>query len=70
MAVVDVFYAFDVLTRTLRQPVQLVHWGDTVPRQKSLSERIFKMTNTAKLLYNNHIINSKAIKNILSLYYI
>jgi len=42
----------------------------TVPCQKSPCERIFQTTLLAKLLYNNHIINSKAIKNILSLYYI
>jgi len=36
----------------------------TVPRQKSPAERIFKMANPIKLLYNNHIIKSKTLKNI------
>ena len=40
------------------------------PCQKSPCSRIFQTTYLAKLLYDNHIINYKAIKNILSLYYV
>jgi len=34
----------------------------TVPRQKPPCERIFKIIYSTKLLYNNHIINFKALR--------
>ena len=45
-----------------RRLSNVFHKRVTVPRRKSPCERIFKTTYLAKLLYNNYVINYKAIK--------